>query len=129
MIIEQIDDKAKKQRPLGRKSRKNGGITMKKYLQVKGEVMNILIEKPFTRDNDNALYVEYLRRNGYDASAFSAQTLLDLIDRGILPSIDCIGRARREAQRKNPDVQASITVAERRKHEFEENTEYFRSIK
>ena len=102
---------------------------MKKYLQVKSEVMNILIEKPATRDNDNTLYAEYLRRNGYEASEFSAQTLLDLIDRGILPSIDCIGRARREAQQKNPEVHASVTVSERRKHEFEENTEYFRSIK
>ena len=102
---------------------------MKKYLQVKKEVISILKENEATRDNDITLYDEYIKRNGYQSTEFSARTLFDLIDRGMLPSMDCVGRARREWQSLNEDVQPSISVKERRKHECDEMTEYFRSEK
>ena len=104
-------------------------FTMKKYLSIKNEVMNILVEMPKTRDNDRELYLEYIKRNGYNPYELSVYALCELTNMGILPSLESVSRARREAQQFNEEVKSTKTVTERRKKEREEYTEYFRSVK
>ena len=85
---------------------------MAKVNVIETRVKEILEFYPETRDNDNLLYVTYIKE--YHYVDFTKETFINYEQYG-LPSFKSVERARREIQNKQNMYKASEKIEENRK--------------
>ena len=96
-----------------------------KLNKLKDLVLNILQDKPKTRDSDRILYDEFLKKIGVDTHYMTAYEMLHNPD---MPSIESVGRARRKAQEEHPELKASAGVEKRRMEMYNDYLEFARGF-
>lgn len=78
-------------------------------------VKNALCDIPETRENDNLLILEVLAMKGVDINKPFAEVMQDRLP----VSFECVTRARRKVQEKNPELRDEKTVRFRMKKQEE----------
>ena len=91
---------------------------MKKFTNLEFTITHILNEIPFTRDSDEALYAQVLKKEGYDTEAITARQLLQEMANGIYPNWESVTRWRRRIQEKVPATRGKNYE---KRHQYQEN--------
>lgn len=90
----------------------------------------ILLEKPYTRESDNYLYLEVItsisETRGYNIHLMSLSDVMNLAENGQIPGYDTIARLRRKVQDEEPDLMCSRSVRAMRKEREREVREWAR---
>lgn len=105
----------------GRLKLKERSDEMSKVNVVETRVKEILEAYPNTRENDNLLYVTYLKE--YHYIDFNEETFINYEQYG-LPSFKSVERSRRRIQNESGIYKASEDIEEKRKeaeHEYRKN--------
>ena len=93
---------------------------MEKLDSIYGAVVSVLEEKPNTRSSDKLLTLEIYKMMGVNVY----YPFIDILQADI-PSIETIGRCRRKAQQKRPELAAAEKVEEFRADREEEFKGFF----
>lgn len=94
-------------------------MTKKKLKEIETEIVPLLEQYPFTRNDDKILYLLLLEKKGYDLNITLKDYLSAMGDN--YPNYDSVTRCRRKIQEKRPDLIGNRRI---RKLRAENESEY-----
>lgn len=98
--------------------------TMKSIYKVHDIVQDILEDVPKTRDDNDALYLEYIMRTNPSASKTDIYEFFTHRAKYGLAKIETVSRCRRKIQKNNPMLRASKKAEDARYEHWKEVREY-----
>jgi len=97
---------------------------------ISGIVLDVLINKPKTRDNDNLLYIEVLsvisKKKDLEVLKCPFKEVLENLQNWHLPNIETVGRCRRKVQETYPFLKSEKEIKKIRENREKAFKQYSR---
>lgn len=101
---------------------------MRDINKIESKVMDVLVKHPYTRNSDDALYLEMCMQANPIACSMSFKDVLEHRKDFGLPNIKSVERARRKIQADRADLRAVTEVEHGRMEEYEVYKEYAKQV-
>jgi len=97
---------------------------MRDINKIESKVLDVLVKHPYTRNSDDALYLELCMASNPIACSMTFKDVLEHRKDLGLPNIKSVERARRKIQARREDLRAVREVEHGRMEQFEVFKEY-----